>query len=103
MNTSIFKRIIGAFTASDEGRDELPKEVAKKRLSLLLLQDRISLPPDKLEALKRDPLEVLSKYVEVEQESVEISIEQLPSSRKMAIVSNVPVKGVVAKPELEAK
>ncbi len=83
-------------TDTEDNAGEPSKNVAKKRLSFLLLQDRINLPPPKLEALKRDLLKVLSNYVEVESENIEISIEQLPASRKMAIVSNIPVRGVVA-------
>ena len=39
---------------------------AKERLRLVLLSDHLSLAPDVVEALKRDLLEVISRYVEID-------------------------------------
>lgn len=68
--------------------------VAKKRLSILLLQDRIQLPPPQMEALKNDLLEVIARYVEVDNSAVEISFEKVADSRQMALMTNIPVKRV---------
>lgn len=73
--------------------------VAKERLSILLLNDRIQLPPPQLEALKQELLAVIAKYVEVDTSHCEIGIEKLPNTRQMAIVSNIPVKRVFKEQE----
>lgn len=73
--------------------------VAKERLSVLLLNDRIQLPPQQLDALKQELLAVIAKYVEVDSSNCEISIEKLANTRQMAIVSNIPVKRVFKEQE----
>lgn len=78
----------------DENAQGEASNVAKKRLQFLLIHDRTHMPPPKMESLKRDLLEVLSRYVEVDTTQIEIALEQLPDSRQMAIVSNVPVKRI---------
>lgn len=71
-------------------------DVAKKRLQFLLIQDRAHLPPQQMENLRKDILEVLSRYVEVDTNSLEISLEHMPESRQMAIISNIPFKRILS-------
>jgi len=49
---------------------------AKERLQIVLVHDRINLPPERLKAMKEEILAVISKYVPVDVESVDISLEQ---------------------------
>ena len=84
--------IASIFNLFGSPKQEKAGKVAKQRLSLLLFQDRINLPPEQMDALKRDLLEVISKYVEIEKTNIEINFENIPESRtmaKMAITSNV--------------
>ena len=74
--------------------NDMAGDVAKKRLSILLLQDRIQLPPTQLEAMKQDLLAVIARYVEIDNSNVEINFEKVPDSRQMAIMTNIPVKRV---------
>lgn len=78
----------------DENANGEAGNVAKQRLQLLLIHDRTHMPAQKMELLKRDLLEVLSRYAEVDTSQIEIALEQLPDSRQMAFVSNVPVKRI---------
>lgn len=78
-----------------KGAPQKAGDVAKQRLQLLLVQDRVQLEPDQMNALKRDLLAVLSKYVEIDETALEIELQQLPETRKMALVSNIPVKRVI--------
>ena len=50
------------------------KDIAKDRLKLVLIHDRGDLAPDKRELIKKDLIEVLSKYVEVDVDNIDISI-----------------------------
>jgi cell division topological specificity factor len=61
---------------------------AKDRLQFILFHDRIDLTPDQLDAMKREILEVISKYVSVEQERVDIALQQ--RQRDSLIVAEIP-------------
>ena len=61
---------------------------AKQRLQFILFHDRIDLPPEQLDAMKREILEVISKYVAVEQERVDIALQQ--RQRDSLIVAEIP-------------
>ena len=49
---------------------------AKDRLRFVLQHDRINLPPERMEQMKREILAVIAKYLVVDQERVEIALEQ---------------------------
>jgi len=49
---------------------------AKERLQVVLIHDRFSLPPEKMRELKAEILAVISKYVQIDHDSVDISLEQ---------------------------
>lgn len=50
------------------------KDIAKDRLKLVLIHDRGDLPSEKRELIKKDLIEVLSKYVEIDEDNIDISI-----------------------------
>ena len=79
---SFFERVFGR---SNKGSSS----TAKDRLQLILVHDRIKLPPEQLEAMKEEILEVISKYVSIERDKVDIALEQADrdSSR---IVAEIP-------------
>lgn len=66
--TSFFERIFG--------RNRGTSSTAKDRLQLLLIHDRINLPPERLQAMKEEILAVISKYVPVDVDRVDIALEQ---------------------------
>lgn len=72
-------------------------KVAKQRLQFLLVHDRVQLSASQMEALKNDLFEVLQRYVEIDEQALEVELKQLPDSRKMALVSNIPVRRVLDK------
>lgn len=49
---------------------------AKNRLRFVLQHDRINLPPQRMEEMKREILAVIAKYLVVDKERVEIALEQ---------------------------
>ncbi len=49
---------------------------AKDRLRFVLQHDRINLPPERMEAMKREILAVIVKYLVVDENRVEIDLEQ---------------------------
>ena len=48
------------------------KNVAKERLKLVLVHDRIDCSPQLLEAIKDDILKVISSYAEIDEDGLEI-------------------------------
>ena len=73
-----------------------PKEVAKDRLKLILIHDRGDLPRETLERIKMEILEVISKYIEIDSNDVEIAVsksEKLDGNNP-SLVANIPIKNV---------
>lgn len=68
-------------------------QTARKRLQLVLVQDRIGLPQGELEAMKMDLLEVVSKYLVIEPDEVKIEVKTFDSST--LLLSSIPVKDIV--------
>ncbi len=73
---------------SEDG--EHSKEIARQRLQLVLIQDRLDLPADKMEAMKQEIWDVVSHYLTVEDEFLEFEIRQLDDL--VVLVSNIQVK-----------
>ena len=69
---------------------------AKERLRLVLLSDHLSLAPDVVDALKRDLVEVISRYVEVDVANCDVTFEQ--QDRQVAMLANIPILGMNARP-----
>ena len=69
---------------------EHSKEIARQRLQLVLIQDRLDLPADKMAAMKQEIWDVVSQYLTVEDEFLEFEIRQLDDL--VVLVSNIQVK-----------
>ena len=63
---------------------------AKDRLRFVLQHDRINLPPERMEEMKRDILAVIVKYVVVDKDRVEIALEQRDRNQSK-LVAEIPV------------
>ncbi len=70
--------------------EERTGETARQRLQLVLIQDRLDLPAEKMEAMKQEIWEVVSRYLVVEEEFIEFEIRQL--DELVVLVSNIEVK-----------
>ena len=67
-------------------------KVAKKRLQMVLIQDRASVSPEVMEKLRDDIIKVISKYMVINQSEMEISLENVEDS--VALVANIPVQNM---------
>ena len=80
------------------GRQPASATTAKQRLQLVLAHDRSDLNPELLQQMRREILEVVSRYVEIDLEEGDVSLET--EDRVTALVANLPIKR--AKPLTEA-
>lgn len=71
-------------------------ETAKERLRLVLLSDHLSLAPEVIESLKRDLLEVISRYLEIDSEHADVTFEQ--REREVAMLASIPITAVRDRP-----
>ena len=53
-----------------------PKEVAKDRLKLILIHDRGEIAPEIIDKIRAEILEVISKYIDIQMDDVEISVNK---------------------------
>lgn len=65
------------------------KTVAKERLRLVLVHDRINVSPQLLEALKEDLIKVITHYMDIDESALEVSLNQADNS--VALMANIPV------------
>ncbi len=73
------------------------KETAIKRLQLVLIHDRTDISPETMENLRRDLIGVISNYLEIEEEKIELDLAK--EERSVALVANIPIRTVKRRPE----
>lgn len=73
-----------------------PKQVAKDRLRLILIHDRGELSPETLEKIKTEIFEVLAKYVEIDNEDVDIAVTKSTDieGETPSLIANIPIKNL---------
>ena len=71
-------------------------EVAKDRIKLLLISDRANCSPDMMENIKAEIIKVISKYMEIDTEGLDIQITQTESDggngSVPALCANIPIR-----------
>lgn len=65
------------------------RSVAKERLQLVLVHDRTDVSPQVLEQLKDELIAVISKYVDIDREQVEVLLTQ--DQRESRLTANIPL------------
>ena len=96
--TDIYNTVARFFRPQDEQFGEDPsKTVATNRLKLVLMQDRTNLTPKVLEQMRGEMIELLSKYLEMDKDLLELNFEQ--EGDQVALMLSIPV--IRAKDEKE--
>lgn len=71
------------------GRETASKKIAKERLRLVLVHDRVGVSPHLLEELKNDLINVISEYLDIDKTGLEVNLTHEDDS--VALVANIPI------------
>lgn len=77
-------------------REPTSREIAKERLQLVLVHDRIKISPAMLDQMKDELITVISRYVEIDSNGVEVILTQ--GRRESRLQANIPVVGPALAP-----
>ncbi len=70
------------------------REIAKDRLKILLISDRVNCSPEMMEMIKTDIAKVISKYMKIDTESMEIQIAKTDArgrDKTPILYANIPI------------
>lgn len=76
-------------------RKKNSSEIAKDRLKILLISDRVNCSPEMMEMIKTDIAKVISKYMKIDAKSMEIQIAKTGSKgrnvKTPTLYANIPI------------
>lgn len=99
--SDIYNTVAKFFRPQEEQLDSDPsKSVATNRLKLVLMQDRTNLTPKVLEQMRGEMIELLSKYLEMDKDLLELNFEQ--EGDQVALMLSIPVIRAKDEDEIEA-
>ena len=73
-------------------RQQGSSATAKERLRLVLMTDHLELAPEMIETMKRDLVDLISRYVEVDRERIDVTFER--QDRTLAMLANIPILSI---------
>jgi len=68
------------------------REIAKERLKVVLVQDRLKVPSQFLEHVKEAMLLSIDQYLEVDRDGAELNLSR--TDKKHVLIATIPIKGV---------
>ena len=109
----MFENIAKFFNKFRKKKKENSKSTAKERLHLVLAQDRANISVDFLEMMKQEILEVIKKYIDIDEEAIDVRMTNKPGEDGTvgapALYANIPIITIknearkVEKAEVEEK
>ena len=98
----MFENILKFFKKGQKGKEkEIPtdsKSAAKERLHLVLMQDRANVSADFLDLMKQEIIEVIKKYIEVDEEAIDVRLTNKENddgtNGAPALYANIPILNI---------
>lgn len=92
----VFEPIISFVKSFQKKEKDISKQAAKDRLKLVLMQDRASVSPDFFEMMKKEIIDVIKKYIEIDEESLEVQLTRgfEAGLEGPALYANIPIKNI---------
>ena len=85
-------------------KEESSKDLAKERLKLVLIHDKANVSPEFLEMVKGEIIKVIKKYMEIDEECLDIQLTKTKSDAGdrvvPALVANIPILNVKTTPQI---
>ena len=98
--TDIYNTVAKFFRPQEQMEEDASKSVAQNRLKLVLMQDRTNLTPKVLEQMRGEMIDLLSKYLEMDKDLLELNFEQ--EGDQVALMLSIPVIRAKDEDEIEA-
>ena len=78
------------FLKSLFAKDDSSRDIAKKRLRLLLIHDQVNLTPEQMVEMKKEIVEVIERYLSIEADDTHVALDRL--DKQIRIVGSIPLK-----------
>ena len=72
--------------------DANSRQKAKERLQVVLAHDRATVTPDTINSMRKEILDVVARYVEIDKEEMEFGLEN--SQRATSLIANFPIRQI---------
>ena len=105
----MFESIMNFFKRLGKGEKQKnsSKEAAKERLHLVLMQDRANVSADFLDMMKQEIIEVIKKYIEVDESSIDVRLTNKTNedgtTGAPALYANIPIMNIKEKAKEASK
>lgn len=97
----MFESIINFFRKlgkSENNKETKSKQTAKERLHLVLMQDRANVSADFLEMMKQEIIEVIKKYIEVDEKEIDVrltnEVKEDGTTGAPSLYANIPIVNI---------
>lgn len=94
----MFDNIIKFFKKFSKEEKKDSKDTAKERLHLVLMQDRANVSADFMELMKQEIIEVIKKYINVDENSIDVKLTNKVNSDGTTgapiLYANIPILNV---------
>jgi cell division topological specificity factor len=80
-------------------RDESSRSLAKERLRLVLMSDRVALAPETFDLMKGEMLSVLQRYVDIDEHGIDVHFEN--AERRFMLYANIPITNIKSSEQIE--
>jgi cell division topological specificity factor len=76
----MFKDLFKSMGLTVSSENKQSKDIAKERLKLVLMHERVSLSPEQFAKMKDEIIGVISKYLEIDMRDTDVSVQNEDTS-----------------------